>query len=97
MENNTITVEIAYAASKQQQILETLSLPAGCTIAQAITQSSLLTQFPDINITCDNVGIFGRKVALSYTLSAFDRIEIYRPLHIDPKQARRLRSNRARQ
>jgi uncharacterized protein len=97
MEHNTITIEIAYAVSKRQQILEVLSIPAGYTIAQAITQSTLLTQFPDIDVTQNNVGIFGRKVALSYSLSAFDRIEIYRPLRIDPKQARRLRSKNPRQ
>jgi uncharacterized protein len=95
MENNThiITIEIAYTASSRQHMLETLSVPVGCNVAQAIAQSTQLSQFSDTDNIHDNVGIFGHKVALSHILAAGDRIEIYRPLRVDPKQARRLRAN----
>jgi putative ubiquitin-RnfH superfamily antitoxin RatB of RatAB toxin-antitoxin module len=90
-----IAIEIAYAVP-EQQILTTLSVANSTTVKEAILQSDILAQFPEINLAQHKVGIFGKKVALSQILRDGDRIEIYRPLLIDPKQARRQRDSRSK-
>jgi len=85
-----IAVEVAYALPAQQIIIS-LCVPPTSTVQTAIELSGILTQFPEINLNHNKVGIFGQLVALSQTVQAGDRIEIYRPLLIDPKQARFLR------
>ncbi len=82
-----IPIEIAYALP-DQQIIISLSVAIGCTVEAAIMQSGILERFPSINFSCNQVGIFGQVVAMSQLLNAGDRIEIYRPLTMDPKQAR---------
>lgn len=82
-------VEVVYA-SKVKQYLREIDLPAGSTIQQAIEQSSLLTELPEICLHKDIVvGIFGKKCTLSTHLQPGDRIEIYRPLIIHPMQKRK--------
>ena len=85
-----VQIYVAYAtASRQVEIPLTMETP--CTVIEAIDRSSVLTQFSDIDLSRAVVGIHSRKVPLDRLLEAGDRIEIYRPLQIDPKQARRLR------
>ncbi len=70
-------------------------LPEGATVADAIDGSGIREKQPGIEIRGDRVGIFSRKAALHTVLRDGDRVEIYRPLRIDPKEARRLRAQRA--
>lgn len=83
-----ITVEVAYARPEQQW-LESVTLPVGATAFEAIQQSGLLTQCPEIDLAQNRIGIFGREVALEQVLQAGERVEIYRPLLADPKEVRR--------
>jgi len=69
-----------------------LRLPAGATVADAIAASGLRHARPDIEIRPDRLGIFSRKATLDTPLREGDRVEIYRPLKMDPKEARRLRA-----
>jgi putative ubiquitin-RnfH superfamily antitoxin RatB of RatAB toxin-antitoxin module len=89
-----IEVELIYALP-QAQIVQTLRVPAGATVAQAIEQSGILLRCPEITAQALPVGIFGKRVETKHVLREFDRIEIYRPLIADPKQARRARARRA--
>ena len=89
----TIEVEIVYALP-HEQFTQTLRVPAGATIAQAIEQSDLVLRYPEISPDSAMVGIFGRRAEASSVLHEFDRIEIYRPLIADPKQSRRARARR---
>lgn len=82
-----MAVEVAYATPGRQLIVK-VQAPPGTTVAQAIEISAIRQQFPQIEPQ-PVVGVFGRKVALDYPLSAGDRVEIYRPLMADPKEARR--------
>ena len=82
-----VAVEVAYADRDRQLILQ-LEVPAGTTVAQAIELSGIRGQFPQIEPQ-PVVGIFGRKVTLDDPLSPGDRVEIYRPLLVDPKETRR--------
>lgn len=88
-----IDITVAYA-KPDSQVEIPLSVEENCTVALAIRRSGILEQFPEIELGSATVGIYSRKVALDALLSAGDRIEIYRPLLIDPKQARRLRAQK---
>jgi putative ubiquitin-RnfH superfamily antitoxin RatB of RatAB toxin-antitoxin module len=86
-----LTVEVAYATPHQQALIA-LDLPAPATVANAIKASGVLAQFPELAETTLTVGIFGRVTTLEQALKAGDRVEIYRPLVHNPKDARRLRA-----
>ncbi len=85
-----IAVEVVYALPEQQTVIA-VTVPEGCTVQTAICQSGILQRFPSIDLAQNSVGIFGHCVALTEFVKAGDRIEIYRPLRLDPKEARRLR------
>jgi len=91
---NSYPVEVAYAPSSQEQCLLTVQVPAGCTIAYAIRQSGILTLYPKLELTTLQVGIFGKRSQLDTTVAQGDRIEIYRDLVVDPKTARKKRTNK---
>lgn len=86
-----IKVEVAYALP-EQQVLVALEVKEGTTARQAIERSGLLPRFPEIALARGWVGVFGRRVELDAPLRDGDRVEIYRPLIADPKQARRERA-----
>lgn len=88
-----LEVEVAYARPEQQLLL-LLQVPAGATVADAVRASGLCERFPEIDLERDGVGVFGRRVALGEVLRPGDRVELYRPLLADPKEARRQRAAR---
>jgi putative ubiquitin-RnfH superfamily antitoxin RatB of RatAB toxin-antitoxin module len=89
-----IKVEVAYARLDQQWLLSVELLP-GSTIHAAILQSGILDECPEINLFNQKVGIFSKPGNLTDILHEGDRIEIYRPLLIDPKEARRTKAKKA--
>ncbi len=94
--DETITIEVAYALPEQQLLL-TLEVAPGTTLGEAITQSGIVDEFPDLVIDPARVGIFGNKARLEDELRSGDRVEIYRPLIADPKEARRKRAELAKE
>jgi hypothetical protein len=68
-----------------------LDLPYSATVLDAIQASGLLKTFQMLEIQTISVGLWGRRVKLSQVIAQNDRIEIYRPLTVDPKVARRER------
>ncbi|MEE9346272.1 MAG: RnfH family protein [Methylococcales bacterium] len=88
--NELIAVEVAYATPSEQQIIA-LEIKAGATVEQVIVKSNLSGTFPEIDLSINKVGIFGQVVELSQVLQHGDRVEIYRPLQVDPRLARRER------
>ncbi len=86
-----IDVEVAYA-NQEQQVIVALNMPAGTTVEQAITASGVLSRFPEIEATNLKAGIFGNVCKLDQPLKQAYRVEIYRPLIHDPKEARRQRA-----
>jgi putative ubiquitin-RnfH superfamily antitoxin RatB of RatAB toxin-antitoxin module len=82
-----LTVEVAYATPGRQVILR-LQVPPGTTAAQAVDASGVRQQFADIG-SHPQLGIFSCKIPLDHVLASGDRVEIYRPLLLDPKQSRR--------
>ena len=86
-----INVEVVYGNPEKQMLLS-VSLPENCTVLQVIQQSGILVEFPEIDLSVNRVGIFSVICSLDKTVENGDRIEIYRPLKIDPKEARRQRA-----
>ena len=84
-------VEVAYARPDEQVIL-TVQVPPGTTIAEAISLSGVLERFPEIDLAASKVGVFGKVGRLEQELAAGDRVEIYRALIADPKEARKQRA-----
>ena len=87
-----IEIEVAYALPHAQTVIA-LRVPAGTTIGEAIALSGISARHPQIDLTSAAIGIFGKRGTADTVLNDRDRVEIYRPLIADPKQARR---NRAR-
>lgn len=83
-------IEIVYGLS-DRQVLKTLSVSDGTTAREAALSSGLDEQFPDLDLNAAPLGIFGKAVKDDTVLRDKDRVEIYRPLKIDPKEARRRR------
>ena len=90
-ETGAIRVEVAYATPERQLVLP-LDVPRGCTVGEAIERSAIREEFPGLAVNFDAVGIFGRKAPAGQVLQPGDRVEIYRPLIADPKEARRKRA-----
>ncbi len=87
--SETIHVEVAYADA-QRQILRELELAGGSTVEDAVRASGILDLDPAISAPT-GYGVFGRIVEPGTALRDGDRVELYRRLKIDPKEARRLR------
>jgi putative ubiquitin-RnfH superfamily antitoxin RatB of RatAB toxin-antitoxin module len=88
-----IAVEVVYA-TPEKQLLLSVEAPRGCTVGEAIERSGIAKEFPGLAVDPDAVGIFSRKVPLEQVLRDGDRVEIYRPLIADPKEARRQRARK---
>jgi putative ubiquitin-RnfH superfamily antitoxin RatB of RatAB toxin-antitoxin module len=84
-------VEVAYAEAHEHALLE-IEVPENATIAQAIEVSGILDRFPEIDLTQNKVGVFGKLATLESPLREGDRVEIYRPLKADPKEVRKRRA-----
>jgi putative ubiquitin-RnfH superfamily antitoxin RatB of RatAB toxin-antitoxin module len=89
-----LSVEVVYA-TPEEQVVVVLEVPRGTTAAEAVERSGLATRFPEIEKTA-HLGVYGRLVPAATQLRAGDRVEVYRPLVADPKQARRRRAAAAK-
>ncbi|MSS75974.1 MAG: RnfH family protein [Methyloglobulus sp.] len=90
-EEGFIGLEVAYA-KPEEQVIVTIKVQQGTTIAQAAELSGLLARFPEISDSELKVGVFGVLCKPYKLVNQGDRIEIYRPLVHDPKEARRQRA-----
>ncbi|AIT08907.1 hypothetical protein LO80_02215 [Candidatus Francisella endociliophora] len=90
-------VEVIYALPNEQKSFFVESEKA-ITVRQAIEQSKILHTYSELNNALDTlkVGIYGQIVDMDHQVSDKDRVEIYRDLTIDPKQARMLRAEQKR-
>ena len=87
-----IEIELACSAAAGAVELSRLSLPVGSTAGQALEASGLLSRHPELSATASlSLGVWGRACDASVVLQAGDRLEVYRALRVDPKEARRQR------
>ncbi len=84
----TIKVEVVYALAERQELLAII-MPAGATVGEAIEQTGIVGKFPEQDLSASTLGLWGRLVDSDHLLQDGDRIEMYRPLLIDPREARR--------
>ncbi len=83
--------EVAYGRMEEQALL-TVESASPLTVAQAIERSGIIELFPEIDLAENKVGVFGKAARLDTRLTDGDRVEIYRPLIADPKEARKKRA-----
>lgn len=86
-------IEVAYALP-DEQIIVPLQVEPGTTLQQAIELSGLQKKFPEIDLTINKVGVFGKICKPDTPLREQDRVEIYRKLIADPKESRRKRAEK---
>lgn len=86
-----VSVTIVWSPAARQTTQVQLHLPEACTAAQAVRLSGLLNGLSDIDIDALSLAVWGRKAAADQFLRDGDRLELLRPLKVDPKVARRER------
>lgn len=89
----SVRVTVAYAPQPRQVEEVTLELPAGSTVQEALHRSGLVDRYPELAHAALEIGVWGKLVPdpAHTRLQAHDRVEVYRPLRVDPKFARRER------
>ena len=90
-----LSIEVCYALPDRQTLIP-LSLPEGATVRSAIDASGVLALHPEIDLANAKTGVYGKLAPLDAPLADHDRVEIYRPLIVDPKLARQRRVDKSR-
>lgn len=90
---NVAVVEVVYAEGSDQQLI-TLKFRDGETAAELVQRSGIANQFPALREHSLKIGVFGKQISAQALVHAGDRVEIYRPLLADPKEARRRRARK---
>ena len=92
MTAESIRVSVAFALAGRQQVVE-LTVPAGTTLDEAVALSDMQSQFAGIDLSGLPKGIWYEKRPGDTLLMDGDRVEIYRPLKVDAREARRRRAH----
>ena len=90
-EGGRLRVTVVHSPAPRKVREWVLELPRGATVLQALQASAIADEFPSLDLDAAAVGIWGRKVGTNHPLRDGDRVEVYRPLQVDPKVARRER------
>lgn len=83
-----MNVKVVYA-KPERQIMLSVEVPDGATISEALEKSGILLRCPDIDLTVNKVGVWGKVAELDTVLEPDSRIEIYRAITCDPKTVKR--------
>jgi len=86
-----IEVLVSYGAAPHQVDLVNVPLATGATVRDAIEASGVLRRYPEIDLAQAKIGVWGKVRQPGDPVRDGDRVEIYRPLKVDPKEARRQR------
>jgi putative ubiquitin-RnfH superfamily antitoxin RatB of RatAB toxin-antitoxin module len=95
MTDRRLSIDVCYALPDEQTQIA-VDLPAGATLRDAIESSGVLVRHPEIDLAKLKVGVYGKIQPLDAVLADHDRVEIYRPLIVDPKAARQRRVEKSR-
>ena len=87
----TISVELVFAMP-DKQVLRSVTLAEGSSVDDVIAMGNLLRDFPELALEDMQAGIWGRPVDRDHVVREGDRVELYRPLEMDPREARRLKA-----
>ena len=92
-----ISVEVAYALPNKQRIVA-VDVPVGSTAREAAKLSRIDTMFDAVDLDTADMGVFGKSVKPDvHIMQAGQRVEIYRPLLVDPKEVRKRRAEKMAQ
>lgn len=91
MASAELQIELAYSPAPRQVVLHPMTVAPGTSVLQALLASPWALAHSEIDPATLTVGIWGRRVTLSHALREGDRVEVYRGLKVDPKEARRVR------
>ncbi len=93
MSEDLILVEVAYALPNDQRIIA-LKVPVGSTLFDVAVKSNIAEYFSDLDLEIATMGVFSKieKSPKTRIIQAGERVEIYRPLINDPKEARKVRA-----
>lgn len=86
-----LTVQVLYSPAPRCAWIREVAWSEPLTAQEALARSGLLNEHPELHSTACVLGVWGRKVAATHVMRAGDRLEVYRPLQVDPKKARRER------
>ncbi|NCX93893.1 MAG: RnfH family protein [Gammaproteobacteria bacterium] len=86
-----MNIKVVYAEAHDQKIVS-LKVPLGTTALEAVKCAYLADEFPELQGVDFKLGIFSKPVSHEYRVQEGDRVEIYRPLKIDPKEKRLMRA-----
>jgi len=86
-----ISVTLVYSPCAREVREVALTVEQGCTAAQAVHTSGLLQEMSQAQVNALELGVWGRKIPTQHVLREYDRVELSRPLTVDPKVARRER------
>jgi hypothetical protein len=90
-----LQLEVVYALPGKEDAVS-VRLAAGATLGDAVSASGILQRHPELGGAALKIGVYGKLRRLDAAAAEGDRIEIYRPLALDPKEARRRRASRGR-
>ena len=83
-----ITVELVLGVPDRQELVA-VELEAGATVTDVVAASDIQRHFPELSVADLAIGVWGREVPRNHVVREGDRVELYRPLAIDPREARR--------
>ena len=86
-----ISVELVFALP-DRQVLRPITLEEGSTVADVISKGNLEKDFPGLEFDNTQAGVWGQPVGRDHVVRDGDRVELYRPLEMDPREARRLKA-----
>lgn len=90
-------VAVAFSPSAGVALELSLEVPAAATVIDAIRASGLAERYPELDVAAATLGVWGRACLPQTMLQEGDRVEVYRPLTMDPNEARRLRARQMRE
>lgn len=90
-------IAVAFSPGPGAALELALELPESATALDAIRASGLAERFPEVDMDAATLGVWGRACAPDTRLQEGDRVEVYRPLRMDPNEARRLRARQTRE
>ena len=94
--SDCVSVEVAYALPDKQRVVR-LEVTPGTTALGAVTLSKLDEVFDELVVGSElKIGVWGKATTADRVLAAGERVEIYRPLLVDPKEVRKARAAKAK-
>jgi putative ubiquitin-RnfH superfamily antitoxin RatB of RatAB toxin-antitoxin module len=86
-----VQIIVAHSPAPREVLEWHVNVPEGATVREAIAASGLAAACPALDLASAEIGVWGRRASWAQALRENDRVEVYRPLQVDPKVARRER------